>query len=187
MNFETSRKELFSSWETLALKEGLIKFQPYIEGEKVIAITKHATLQWSKTCQNVNWRLVTWGTVFSTHPDFEIVHWAGRVHSNVDLISRLWCWVPFQSNPLIDIIKNIILGHNEETLKDKYAALGEWFEEKLLKVFSNHVAQELTEYADYSKVLKDSLKINLPDQESINSNYHTSETHTTLVLFILIK
>ena len=43
------------------------------------------------------------------------------------------------------------------------------------------MAQELAEYGDYSKVLKDSLKINLPDQESINSNYHTSETHTTLV------
>ena len=73
----------------MALKEGLIKFQPYIKGEKVLAINDHATLQWSKTFQNVNQRLLSWGTVFSAYPDLKIVHWAGRVHSNVDPISRL--------------------------------------------------------------------------------------------------
>ena len=50
--------------EALALKEGLIKFQAYIEGEKVIAITDHAALTWAKTYQNVNRRLLTWGTIF---------------------------------------------------------------------------------------------------------------------------
>ena len=49
----------------MALKDGLIKFQPYIEGERIIAVTDHATLIWSKTFQNVNRRLLTWGTVFA--------------------------------------------------------------------------------------------------------------------------
>src|ERR1700683_3612448 len=40
--------------EALALKEGLIKFQPYIEGETILAVTDHAALTWSKTFQNVN-------------------------------------------------------------------------------------------------------------------------------------
>ena len=40
--------------EALALKEKLIKFQPYIEGETILAVTDHAALQWSKTFQNVN-------------------------------------------------------------------------------------------------------------------------------------
>lgn len=31
--------------EALALKEGLIKFQAYIEGEEILAITDHAALQ----------------------------------------------------------------------------------------------------------------------------------------------
>ena len=132
-----------------------------------------------QTFQNVNRRLLTWETVFSAYPDLKIVHQAGRVHSNVDPISRLQNWVPFQSSPSIDATKHIILDPNEEPLI--YGALGEWFEEKLLKVSSNHVAHELTEYADYSKVLKDSLEINLPNQESIISNYHTSETYSTLV------
>ena len=42
--------------EALALCEGLIKFQPYIEGEKILAITGHATLTWSCTYQNVGMR-----------------------------------------------------------------------------------------------------------------------------------
>ena len=54
--------------EVLALKEGLIKFQPYIKGESILAVTDRATLTWSKTFQNVNRRLLTWGTVFATSP-----------------------------------------------------------------------------------------------------------------------
>lgn len=60
--------------EALALKEGLIKFHAYIEGEDLIAITDHAALAWSNTFQNVNRRLLTWGTVFATYPDLKIIH-----------------------------------------------------------------------------------------------------------------
>ena len=75
--------------EALALKEGLIKFQPYMEGKIILAITEHAALTWSKTFQNVNCQLLTWGTVFATYPKLQIVHRTGRVHSNVNPISRL--------------------------------------------------------------------------------------------------
>ena len=75
--------------EALALRDGLVKFQPYIEGEKILAVTDHTALVWSRTFQNVNRRLLTWGTVFAAYPDLKIVHRAGRVHSNVDPISRL--------------------------------------------------------------------------------------------------
>jgi hypothetical protein len=88
--------------EALALKEGLIKFQSYIEGEHIDAITDHAALTWSKTFQNVNRRLLSWGTTFAAYPDLHIVHRAGRVHSNVDPISRLRRRVPFQDGPLKD-------------------------------------------------------------------------------------
>src|ERR1700759_5441031 len=80
--------------EALALKDGLIKFQPYIEGEKLYAITDHAALTWSKTYQNINRRLLTWGAIFSAYPELKIVHRAGRVHSNVDPISRLRRRIP---------------------------------------------------------------------------------------------
>ena len=97
------------------------------------------------------------GTVFSAYPDLKIGHQAGRVHSNIDPISRLCCWVPFQSGPSIDTTKHIILDPNKEPLKDMYAALKEWFEEKLLKVFSFYAAQKFAKYADYSKVLRNKL------------------------------
>ena len=63
--------------EALALKEGLIKFQPYVEGEVILAVTDHAALTWSKTFQNVNCQLLTWGTVFAAYPKLQIVHQAG--------------------------------------------------------------------------------------------------------------
>ena len=75
--------------EALALKEGLIKFQVYLEGEEFEAITDHAALTWSRTFQNVNRRLLSWGTMFAAYPGMKIIHRAGRVHSNVDPISRL--------------------------------------------------------------------------------------------------
>ena len=41
--------------EALALKEGLVQFQPYLEGkEDFEAITDHATLTWGRTFQNIN-------------------------------------------------------------------------------------------------------------------------------------
>jgi hypothetical protein len=45
--------------EALALKEVLIKFQPFLEGKKLAAITDHAALTWSSIFQNVNLRLLT--------------------------------------------------------------------------------------------------------------------------------
>jgi hypothetical protein len=95
--------------EALALKEGLIKFQPYLEGERIVAITDHAALTWSRTFQNVNRRLLTWGVVYAAYPDLDVVHRAGRVHSNVDPISRLRRRVPFFESPAVDSIEHVEL------------------------------------------------------------------------------
>jgi hypothetical protein len=64
--------------EALAAKEGLVRFQPYIEGEKVLLVTDHSALQWARTYENSNRRLAAWGAVFSAYaPGLEIVHRAG--------------------------------------------------------------------------------------------------------------
>ena len=62
-----------------------------------------------------------------------------------------------------------------------YDALGGEFEEKLLKVASNFVNQELNSPVDYSKRVADTLEFQLPDQSSITSDYHTSETYSTII------
>jgi hypothetical protein len=61
--------------EALAAKEGLVKFQPFIEGEKILLVTDHSVLQWVRTYENSNRRLAAWGAVFSAYsPGLEIVH-----------------------------------------------------------------------------------------------------------------
>lgn len=125
--------------EALALREGLIKFQTYIEDEKVVAITDHAALTWSRTFQNVNRRLLTWGTTFSAYPDLVIVHRAGRVHSNVDPISRLRRRVPFQDGPAdVDSTPLTIGDQINDPLKNTFDDLGARFEERLLRVANAH-------------------------------------------------
>lgn len=81
--------------EALAAKEALVRFQPFIEGEEILLITDHAALVWSKTYEENNRRLASWGTVFSAYkPGLHIVHRPGRVHSNVDPLSRIFAGVP---------------------------------------------------------------------------------------------
>ncbi|RDB29278.1 hypothetical protein Hypma_014871 [Hypsizygus marmoreus] len=87
--------------EALAAKEGLVKFQPFVEGEKITLITDHSALQWARTYENSNRRLAAWGSVFAAYPGLVIVHRAGRVHSNVDPLSRLPRAPPPHTSPEI--------------------------------------------------------------------------------------
>jgi len=38
----------------LGAKEALVKFQPFIEGEKITLIMDHAALQWARVYKNAN-------------------------------------------------------------------------------------------------------------------------------------
>jgi hypothetical protein len=109
------------------------------------------------------------------------VHRAGRVHLNVDPISRLRRRVPFQSGPSEDATKHSILDPGKDPLKNMYDALGGEFEEKILKVASNFVNQKLNSPVDYSKRVADTLEFQLPDQSSITSDYDTSKTYSTII------
>lgn len=118
--------------EALALKEGLIKFQPYLEGEKIFAITDHAA-----------WTLLTLGLVFSVFPNMRIIHRAGKVHSNVDPVSHLRCRLPPQRSPLDNEFDLLRLKPAEDTLHNMFNKLGPKFEENLLTVASQFAKSEL--------------------------------------------
>jgi hypothetical protein len=75
--------------EALAAKESLVKFQLFIEGEQILLVTNHAALTWAKTYKNANKHLAAWGLVFSAYPLMKVVYRPGRVHSNVNPLSRL--------------------------------------------------------------------------------------------------
>ena len=146
----------------------------------MLAVTDHAALTWSKTFQNVNRRLPTWGTVFAAYLKLQIVHRAGRVHSNVNPISRLRCRVPHQQGPTVDTIQHISLDINDDPLRDMYSELGEKFEEKLLNVTSKYVNSNQN-LPDYSHLAQDGLELMLPEGESLVQDYATSNTYSVLV------
>jgi hypothetical protein len=163
--------------EALALKEGLIKFQPYIEGKVILVITDHAALTWSKTFQNVNRQL---GNSICSLSKIQIVHRASRVHSNVDPISRLRCRVPHQQGPTVDATQHISLDINDDPLRDMYSKLGEKFKEKLLNVASKYINSNQN-LPDYSHLAQDVLELMLSEGESLVQDYTTSNTYSVLI------
>lgn len=161
--------------EALALKEGLVKFQATLEGEEVFAITDHAALTWSKTFQNVNRRLLTWGLVFSAFPNLKIVHRAGRVHSNVDPLSRLRRFPPEQISPEAEQKDCLLLGTESDPLKNTYELLGKEFEGKLLRVASNYVRRE-----DEASKIEDRYTITIkPDNSHLGTEGEGSVEYVT--------
>ena len=164
--------------EALALKEGLIKFQAYIEGEEVVAITDHAALTWSKTFQNLNRRLLTWGTVFSAYPNLRIVHRAGRVHSNVDPISRLRRRVPYQEGPDDSKLESISLIGKEDPLTDFYSQISDKFESRVLTL----AAEVQTRDESIDSSVSTSVEMDIVGQgTSIDFDYQTSSSYNLSV------
>ncbi|RDB18869.1 hypothetical protein Hypma_014481 [Hypsizygus marmoreus] len=101
--------------EALGAKEALVKFQPFIEGETIILVTDHAALQWARVYENTNRRLAAWGAVYAAYPGLKIVHRPGRIHSNVDPLSRL-PRIPPHNSPLRDDITPIIPDERKQNL-----------------------------------------------------------------------
>src|SRR5260370_29214330 len=93
-----------TEWEALGVKEALVRFQPFVEGEKNIVITDHAAQVWARSYENANRRLAVWGTVFGAFLGLDIVHRARKVHSNTDPLSRLLRILLHQS-PAVDKTK----------------------------------------------------------------------------------
>ena len=93
------------------------------------------------------------------YPKLQIVHCAGRVHSNVNPISRLRQRVPHQQGPTIDATQHISLDINDDLLiRDMYSELGEKFKKKLLNIASKYVNSNHN-LPDYSHLCYDTGKI----------------------------
>lgn len=170
--------------EALALKEGLVKFQATLEGEEILAITDHAALTWSKTFQNVNRRLLTWGLVFSAFPNLKIIHRAGRVHSNVDPLSRLRRRVPDQTSPGPEGKDALKLGIGEDPLREMYTELGEQFEKRLLKVASNYVGKEEREMEEVARTKEIGIELTRGDARediSQSTTYVASRSYNVVI------
>ena len=102
--------------EALAAKESLVRFQPFIEGERILLVTDHSALTWVKTYENMNRRLAAWGLVFAAFPEMVIIHRPGRIHSNVDPLSRL-PRIPGFVSPVRDDLPDLSLSIEHEELQ----------------------------------------------------------------------
>jgi hypothetical protein len=153
------------------LKEGLVKFQVYLEGAEFLAITDHAALTWSKTYHNVNQRVVAWGTVFSAFPGIKIVHQPGKANVLADAVSRLRQEVPPMISPLPDGSTPLRLNSDSVGLTNLYKELGDKFKNQVMEVASALVL------ANQIGVPEEYVLINLEN----SSNYITTKSFSLLV------
>ncbi|CEL57226.1 Transposon Ty3-I Gag-Pol polyprotein OS=Saccharomyces cerevisiae (strain ATCC 204508 / S288c) GN=TY3B-I PE=3 SV=2 [Rhizoctonia solani AG-1 IB] len=159
--------------ECLALKEGLVKFQNYLEGATFTAITDHSALTWSTTFQHVNRRLNKWGTVLAAYPGMKIIHRQGRVHDNADSLSRMLFRTPKQDSPLPDTSKPLLL-NAEDMNHQAFEKKGKEFIKKLEAVTNAYAITELD---------------SLPCQETyqVQVELHNNEvTYETVDMFNLL-
>ena len=87
----------------------------------------HAALKWFLTLNNPNARLTRWSILLQTF-DFDIVHRKGKIHSNVDALSRPVLSVNYD----IDIM-------DENDVSEKYL---DPYEDKPLLYFLQHGRHE---------------------------------------------
>ena len=73
--------------ECLAVLWAIKHFRVYLHGTKFTVITDHSALVWLMSVADPTGRLARWSLYLQAY-QFDIVHRKGRVHSNVDALSR---------------------------------------------------------------------------------------------------
>jgi hypothetical protein len=166
--------------EALGTKEALVRFQPFIEGEQVILVTDHAALQWARVYKNANRRLTARVAVFAAYPGLRIIHRLGRIHSNIDPLSRS-PRVPPHESPILEDCGTII--PDEERQKEaqrledwgtfvpaKKAAFAIWWWEDMVDKYVLPVRtrrQRAEKEGDSHEVDTEREGIAAPDQEGM--------------------
>ena len=102
-----------SEKECLAVIWAIKQFRIYLYGTKFDVITDHQALYWLMTIKDPTGKLARWSIYLQAY-EFNIIHRRGRVHSNVDTLSRpvLFSSVAFNSS---NVTKDI----GEEDSKEK--------------------------------------------------------------------
>ena len=76
-----------SELECLAVLWSILKFYVFLYGRHFTLITDHSALTWLFSSKKLCARLERWSIQLQTF-DFSIIHRKGRIHSNVDALSR---------------------------------------------------------------------------------------------------
>ena len=73
--------------ECLAVLWAIKHFRIYLYGKRFTVITDHVALHWLMNISEPTGRLARWSILLQTY-EFDIIHRAGRIHQNVDTLSR---------------------------------------------------------------------------------------------------
>ena len=87
---DTQRRYCTTRRELLAVIIALQHFRHYLLGTHVILQTDHQSLKWLRTFKRPEAILARWVETVAEF-DFEIEHRPGRLHNNVDGVSRPFC------------------------------------------------------------------------------------------------
>jgi len=110
----------------------------------------------------------------------QIIHRAGKVHSNIDLVSRLWRRVLITDGPIADVIRSVnLLETIEDPLKDMFSELGSQFEERLLKVARDYVAT--LEDTENFQVMVDLVTLDSEEDLDVEVPYVSSSSFSVLI------
>jgi len=110
----------------------------------------------------------------------QIIHHAGKVHSNVNPISRLWRHVLIINGPIRDDIKSVnLLESSEDPLREMFMELGSQFEERLLKVARDDITS-LEEAEDF-QIIVDPITLDSEEDLNIKVLYVSSSLYSVLV------
>ena len=126
---------------------------------------------------------MTWGTVFAAYPDLQIVHRAGRVHSNVDPTSQLRRRIPYYVSPLPPNQEYATLKGSQESLSDFYENIAPQFEECVLLLATSQSKQEELEHLKREQVgrMVQTLVPMKTEAGIENILYTTSQSHSIQV------
>ena len=108
--------------ECLAVVWAIKHFRVYLYGTPFKVITDHSALAWLMSIKDPNARLARWAIYLQTY-QFEIIHRKGKIHSNVDALSR----------PVLAVAVNPSSEDSDESSK----SLDPWDDELLLHYLSH--------------------------------------------------
>ena len=96
---DAEKKYSTTERESLAVVNGIKRYQPYLTGQLFFVHTDHGSLSWLMKVKDPTGRLARWALQLQQY-DFQIIHRSGSSNGNMDALSRRPYSIPLTLYPL---------------------------------------------------------------------------------------